>query len=485
MPEPAPLEPGVEVAVGFLRLSVNGLLGEGSFGAVWSAEVLGRPGSTSEVALKEIVCQSEVELHRATIEERLLEYVGASRGDISPPSAATSRRCPSLLASEVHDLGPDCWLVRMVMTRIAGEPLSKLLDACAGDISEDQQRQLGLSSAPVVGQVNAAMSLASASHCALTMLQQLAPALEHVSSVALHRDITPRNILLHTDGRDGHYSWGLVDFGLAVETSSWKSAYLDQDIGGDGHYWPTSAWFTLAYGAEYLANYPYLLDEYQHCLDMHALGISALRTLMELWSPRSQRGDADGEWAQLAKILRLRVAWSRYWEDVDRLWRPVFDACIAASPDALNELKSSYALAGIHNLISADLCAIRAACIQLRAVAVIPELRRLCDALVVLIRPGRPRDEPPAWAAVHAAMSPGAEANAIEFRRTVSAASEVFGDPWKGDLFHSNGTVESPTAGRSPSTRTSTPVGSSVFDAALLSPHPSARGVQLPLVNVV
>eukprot|EP00443_Scrippsiella_acuminata_P002169 CAMPEP_0115211418 /NCGR_PEP_ID=MMETSP0270-20121206/22754_1 /TAXON_ID=71861 /ORGANISM="Scrippsiella trochoidea, Strain CCMP3099" /LENGTH=527 /DNA_ID=CAMNT_0002625107 /DNA_START=32 /DNA_END=1615 /DNA_ORIENTATION=- len=389
-----PLEPGVCVRIGDFAFQVVGLLGEGSFGAVWSAVSGQRAG---EVAIKEIICRSETELLRAATERHLLQFVGrgGQAGDEDSPAVVASRRFPSLVASEVEALGPDLWQVRLAMSRLAGKPLESLLDNwCSQPL--DDLTQIPMS-------VDQGGNLVDTSRCVRCMLQQLVPALEHLGTRAHHRDITPRNILVEKKGSD--YSFGLVDFGLAVDASKWKAELLTHDIGGDGHYWPTSSWFVLEYGAHHLGSYPALWQEYESCLDMHALGVSALRCLMERWSPEAQGPDSASGSRQVAKLWRLRLAWTRFWDDIARFWQPIFDAFACGGCNTLESLKSQYAHAGVHHMVSANLCAVRAALRELRAVADVQDLRVVCDALLLLVRPGKLRDDSPTWQNVRIVLS--------------------------------------------------------------------------------
>lgn len=379
------LGPGVKVRIGGHEFRINGLLGEGSFGAVWAAT---SPAFRGEVAIKEIICRSEVELGRASTEQRLLNFVGRAHRDPSSspqgsPGHLAAQHFPSLVASEVQALGPDLWQVRLAMTKVVGRPLETWLE----NAQEGKW--------PVkVG------SLAETCRCVRAMLDQLVPALEHLGTQAHHRDITTRNILVDSQG--GRYIFGLVDFGLAVDAVKWKADLLTHDIGGDGHYWPTSSWFVLEYGAHHLESYPALLQEYEVALDLHALGIAALRSLMTLWVPEAEAAEAkaNATWAQVAACQRLRIAWGRFWGDIARFWQPIFDAFACGGADALEMLKSRYAQAGVHHMISADLCAVRAALRQVRDCADLEDLRVVCSVLLLLIRPGKRRDDDPTWSRV-------------------------------------------------------------------------------------
>merc|ERR1719512_408075 len=107
-------------------------------------------------------------------------------------------------------------------------------------------------------------------------------------------------------------------------------------------------------------------------------------------------------WGQTAKMMRLRLAWTRYWDNVARFWQPIFDSFAGGGAEALEQLKTQYGLAGVHRVISADLCVQRAALMGVRDAAVIPDLRLICEALLVMIRPGKKREDKPSWEAVRA-----------------------------------------------------------------------------------
>jgi len=279
------------------------------------------------------------------------------------------------------------------MSRLPGNPLDGLLDNWRGRLPQDLM--------DLPKSVEQAGSLSDASRCARCMLEQLVPALEHLGTRAHHRDVTPRNILLEC--QDGQYSFGLVDFGLAVDAPKWKAELLSQDIGGDGRYWPTSAWFVLTCGARCLDEYPALLQEYESCLDLHALGVCALQCLMERWAPEAQGQHSASGSRQEVKLQSLRLAWARFWNGMDRLWKPMFDA-FRGGQHMIEKVRRRYADAGIYNTVSAHLCGVLAALRALRAVAEIQDLQVVCDALLLLVRPGTAHDSP-TWQDVRVVLS--------------------------------------------------------------------------------
>jgi len=380
-----PLETGAQVRIGGRTFRIKTALGEGSFGAVWAAE----DDFCGEVAVKEIQCRSEAELLRAASERQFLQFLGrelffGDRGD-----QEVKRRVPALIASEVEAIGPEIWQVRLAMTRVMGTPLEHVLE------HEERRRQGRQHSLPP------RWGFADACRYVWVLLSQLAPALEHISSKAFHRDITPRNILV--DESAGAPSFGIVDFGLAVDTERWQTDASASDIGGDGHYWPASAWLVFGHGSQALEEHPALEQEYQLFLDLHAMGITALRSLMEL-APDYEQPDSTVGSSSRQALRVLHIAWNRYWGDVTRFWQPVYDAFRRCSADGFESLKADYAARGVHHIVSADLCALRGALHQLRQACEFarPEdglagFQGLFEAFILMIRPGKSRADAPTW----------------------------------------------------------------------------------------
>ena len=135
-----------------------------------------------------------------------------------------------------------------------------------------------------------------AQSCSLSreLLAQLAPAFEHVSQSVFHRDVKPQNITI--DNSCGGPRFGLVDFGLAIDSASWRGANsvtpglsrsdciarLQKCTAvGNGCFWPPSSWFAFAHGAEALINHKEMRVEFGECLDFHALGVVAMKVVVE------------------------------------------------------------------------------------------------------------------------------------------------------------------------------------------------------------
>lgn len=367
------------------RFCIKAQLGAGSFGAVWAAE----SDEGHEVAIKEVVGRSKAELQRALAEVKLLRLLGNSRKmsrGISEPQTVV--RVPTLVVSEVVETAAnDSWRLRFAMTRIRGSPLEEVLEARRTLVADYELRY----------------QCADACHFAGELLVQLAPTLERISSWVYHRDVSPRNILIDADvgsnlaQRQPNLHFGLVDFGLAVDGNQWRSDESSNDLAGDGRYWAASAWFVFGHGTRDLPRHPQLQREYRTCLDVHALGISALRCFMELTPGLTENGCISQPEIKDDVVLKLRVlrsAWQRYWSDARRFWQPIYDAFRGGND--FEALKAAYARAGVHRVISTDLMAIRAAlsearvaCEQAPRETGFAGLPAFFDALLLMVRHGR------------------------------------------------------------------------------------------------
>eukprot|EP00435_Cladocopium_sp_Y103_P047404 s720_g13.t3 len=162
---------------------------------------------------------------------------------------------------------------------------------------------------------------------ARALLQQLAPTMAAISQVTYHRDVNAHNILVQAAaGGEGRApSYGLVDFGLAVDASGWcdpspsnpggKSEWEFLDVGGDCRYWPVSAWRQFEAGCRALVQEDFLCVEYQTHLDLQGLGLTAVQVLSSMLP-----GDL-----KVPELKRLQELWQLYWEDASCYWASLLD----------------------------------------------------------------------------------------------------------------------------------------------------------------
>jgi len=334
------LEPGASVRLQNHRFTITAPLGEGSFGVVWAA----RGSDGTDVAIKEIPCKSESNVARVLAEGNLLRIVEDAINHSE--AAGAGMRLPRLVASSVDLVSSGRWCVRFAMTQVPGTPVEQYL-------SEHRKCQ---ALAPLSSQECASRCL-SACRFAGKLLFQLTPALEAFSERVYHRDITPRNILVE-EKTPHSCQFGLVDFGLAVCASKWHAQERGHcDLGGDGRYWPASAWFVFSHGTQELRKNPAMLHEYQKCLDLHSFGITTLRCFIELLPPLDGFQQDPGLARAMSKLQRLRLAWDRYWSDARRFWQPLFDA-FRGNAD-FEKVRAAYYRAGVHETVRDDIVALR------------------------------------------------------------------------------------------------------------------------------
>eukprot|EP00441_Pelagodinium_beii_P024386 CAMPEP_0197657636 /NCGR_PEP_ID=MMETSP1338-20131121/44749_1 /TAXON_ID=43686 ORGANISM="Pelagodinium beii, Strain RCC1491" /NCGR_SAMPLE_ID=MMETSP1338 /ASSEMBLY_ACC=CAM_ASM_000754 /LENGTH=487 /DNA_ID=CAMNT_0043234051 /DNA_START=52 /DNA_END=1515 /DNA_ORIENTATION=+ len=368
---PTKLAPGLLVKVNELSLEINELLGKGSFGTVWLATPA-PISSMPRIALKELVCTTQDEVERAILEGHYLRKMSADT------SKAAAGRVPELWAIEVErNEAEQSWLVRTAMTRLPGQALErKLTDTCPPE-GQDIRR-----------------CFAEACCYAGQLLAQLAPALEAISECVYHRDVTTRNILVAEEGLS--LTFGLVDFGLAVDAAQWRSGAYTSDLGGDGRYWPVSAWFAFEHGAKALDRHPALQQEYRTCIDVYGLGMSALRCLLELLPalPEDLQLEAMPSHA-LKKLKALQDIWAEHWADMRRFWQPVYEIFLAGG--CFDLLREEYREVGVHQKVSENLAVLRVAVREARQACqnAAPEsglagMPALFDALLLMIQPAEP-----------------------------------------------------------------------------------------------
>mmetsp|Transcript_1815 Transcript_1815/g.3137 ORF Transcript_1815/g.3137 Transcript_1815/m.3137 type:complete len:812 (+) Transcript_1815:57-2492(+) len=315
--DPDEYHPGTEVVIGSHRFRCVGVLGRGSFSEVWSGEELGTKESL-EVALKDIQCNGQSDLQQCLFEPNMLKsFAFAAKCSYAQGAPPPQLRIPFYLSHRVDQRrdGKPGNRIRMAMTRVPGEPVDAFLKR-----------------PPPPGQ-DVQSAVRRGCMLAMALIRQLGPTLELVSQKAIHRDVNAHNVLL-SDAIDGgpfkcnvepeevfaRASFWLIDFGLAVDSTTWHSAWREADIGGDCRYWPQSSWFVSFWGADEIAAKQHLCNQYLNRLDIFGLGITALELLCTTALDGSnaagcQNGSSDGLRGSWRRLLN---AWSKYWTDVTR-----------------------------------------------------------------------------------------------------------------------------------------------------------------------
>jgi len=323
---------GLEVEIGDCRVRCIDVLGRGSYSEVWRAKVLGGVDGLDEVALKDVRCGNQSELQQAIFEVQVL---------LAMERAAAGRplRVPRCITYKVNHCNTG-WKVRTAMTVVPGESLDAFIrhKPSAGLTFED--------------------SVSRGCVLAKKLIMDIAPTLELLAPIAWHRDVNSHNILINLGGGDDgsvqslaqHATFWLIDFGLAVDSQSWvteRGLWSTEDIGGDSRYWPPSSWIMHLLGPEGFRGHEALCDQYQHRLDVHGLGVTALELLCTLaeagggaeaaaggGGEEEEGGDgpppaAAGCLSRQEAWAKLLEAWRRYRENVWCWWSAVYDVFAA------------------------------------------------------------------------------------------------------------------------------------------------------------
>lgn len=310
---------GTEVVIGKYRFRCSSVLGRGSFSEVWSGSIVSGPGNHSEeVALKDVVCTSQTDFDQALLEVSLLErfqHQAAAAPGLAAQAAkgvadgAPFMRIPQYLTHKI-DRRQDGWRVRVAMTRVPGEGLDAFLrkpSPSGRDASTCVRRGCAL---------------------AAQLVRQLGPTLGRVAPHAWHRDVNSRNILISDAVTGGllqqsvapseigsRASFWLIDFGLAVDATTWQQNWPHADVAGDCRYWPPSSFLMSFYGPEETAAHADLCKQYRTRLDIAGLGITALEVLC---NSLLACDEYRGSWR------KLLAAWQKYREEVTRWHTMIF-----------------------------------------------------------------------------------------------------------------------------------------------------------------
>lgn len=306
--DPEQYAKGVEVTIGAYHFRCSHVLGRGSFAEVWSGEIVaGRDQSEckQEVALKDLAGTSKKDLDQALFEVNLLSR-------LQGPGMCM----PRYLAHRVDPKADGGSRIRIAMTRVPGEPLDEWLER------------------PQPAGQDGPSAVHRGCMLATQLIKQLGPTLERVSRVAYHRDVNARNVLISDSVSGGlldlengsveNARFWLIDFGLAVEASTWPTAWQTSAIGGDCRYWPVSSWMMSFYGAPAVSKHKDLVRQYETRLDSYALGVMALELLCTPAlascdvTKTGKEDELRGSWR------RLLTAWTKFRRDVTRWHEDIF-----------------------------------------------------------------------------------------------------------------------------------------------------------------
>jgi len=437
--EQAELAEGVVLTIGDQVCRITEPIGVGSFGVVWAGECAG----FGQVAVKEIVCHSHTDFARAMYEAELLWVLTKKRSE----QLGHDLQIPAFVSAEVATISPDMYRARLAMARVPGVPLDKFL----------RKEQQEMEAAANVYEARIAQ-LDKACSYAREIVLQLAPTMERIADLAYHRDVNAHNILISVESEEKSTkpSYGLVDFGLAVDAFKWQGGLVPcsadypagllpgerewehLDVGGDCRYWPTSAWKQFEVGCQELAQERALCSEYQTHLDFQGLGITALQVLADMIPASTEQSHASvfakfsssrrqtlavGEDVVLHSCGVLKAAWHDYWVTSSHYWSALLDTF--RNNGDWNALKMEFISIGVHKKIASALHAVRKTlketldlCSKENSqVPFLKDLASLLSSLLVMISSGEERSALCTWQDVIRALRTDSSKPAVAPRR--------------------------------------------------------------------
>lgn len=223
------------------------------------------------------------------------------------------------------------------------------------------------------------------------MLQQLAGIMQPLSQRFLHRDANSQNILVQASS--GQYEFGLIDFGLAIDATSFSCGWRGLGAAGDGRFWTTSSWIVFTNGPDALTQD--LQWEYRTQLDLHSIGVSALQALVILAFCEDSGSHDDHVEVIMQSLRALREAWTQYWCYASDCWERVLDAF---NRDARGEVKAELRQEMVHETFASHLVNLREKLVEVSASLESKDMaggllgdpvmaRRVVEALLLMITP--------------------------------------------------------------------------------------------------
>jgi len=320
------------LSVGGRKFKRSGKLGQGSFAVVWEAyEVCNGGSGTAEHGASALALKCSRPATPQLREACLFEAEVLRRLAMALPPKATNR-VPKYIAHETyHEAatpgvsgGPSTTeKVLLVMSKLEGKPLDEWLYGTTCPNQLKGMSMAALLDGPLPGGQIATCDLASAGAVGAAFMSQMAPVMAALTSIAYHRDISAHNFLVQQTTQGMQFS--ILDFGLAVRSSSWTADYKKMNICGDPRYFTPAAWMLMVYGHEYItANMDNsLLQQYLKRIDHFSFGVLMLEVFFGLW----KGPDVDTKRC----VIEAWLAWRGYWSDAVAL----FQAYHAEGPEAL------------------------------------------------------------------------------------------------------------------------------------------------------
>jgi len=290
---------GGTVSIGGSTYDVLQQIGIGSFGVVWEVrEQLGggRPGpgggipnTDGEVLVLKTSRPSQQDgVDDAILEAEVLRLLSGALA-ACPDVAA---RVPRYVVHSVATVRPVATVgskstIRLVMSKVEGQSLQKWLFGVDVNAMKTMPA-VSLLHGPLPGSRMATRDLDGACRDVSALLAQVSPVFAALSEIAYHRDIAAHNFLVREVETEKEF--GLVDFGLAVRSQTWRREWQSMSIAGDPRYWTPAAWMSLAHGHKYVAGHSNegFRRQYEERVDHFALGVLSLEVLFTFWNVPDQ-----------------------------------------------------------------------------------------------------------------------------------------------------------------------------------------------------
>jgi len=299
---------GKTFTIGGRQFGFLDVIGRGAFGVVWRARE--QDASGEDVAVKVITCTDAAGFANATFEAELLQMLSAARSRMHS-------HIPGYVAhSAAKDADPSSGgVVRLAMSYVPGGAFDRWIYG----ISDEDHKSTDIAKL-VDGHFPGGQQglWAPEEACALTreMLVQLAPVFAALRPIAFHRDVSAHNVLIEfaPGASRTRPRFALIDFGLAVRSSTWGQKWRSSNLAGDPRYWTPAAWMAFAFGFKYVTTHPNsgFQQQYLSRMDHFSLGVMGLEALFVLCG--QQAGDAEG-------LREARDAWAVFWAIVVKLFQ--------------------------------------------------------------------------------------------------------------------------------------------------------------------
>eukprot|EP00930_Biecheleria_cincta_P074085 TRINITY_DN6130_c0_g2_i1.p1 TRINITY_DN6130_c0_g2~~TRINITY_DN6130_c0_g2_i1.p1 ORF type:complete len:732 (-),score=175.78 TRINITY_DN6130_c0_g2_i1:81-2276(-) len=314
-PALAPAPSANSVMIGTRTFDRVRTLGSGSFGVVW--EVTETSGKSSKLlALKKSKVKKENKemieacLLEAEVLRELVQRLPATIAEQNFVPRYETHCCLSnagqmdvlLAMSKLNGTPLDCWLYGVDERKLNTMTIEAILD---GPLPDGQR---------------STKTLEQACDFTLALINQMTPIFETLQTIAFHRDISAHNFLINAEGQKPHFS--VLDFGLAVRSSSWKREWHGRNIAGDPRYFSPAAWMQLTHGFKYLENNPRTdwKQQYVDRLDHYSFGILICELLFGLWQGPAEFEDQQAE---------ISAAWRTNLEAARQSWRTYWGTCVS------------------------------------------------------------------------------------------------------------------------------------------------------------